>query len=128
MLFIFAILNVSAINPFLLCVAVLGVCLCVLPFCVMQILCSIALCVCDYHRGCIIYCIVIGLCCVYMYTNPFLPTGKSGILLLHEAKFLLSILSTNLMSQTLLKVFVPKALIINLISYNFGSNKIVLVN
>ena len=63
-----------------------------------------------------------------MYTNPFLPTGKSGILLLHEAKFLLSILSTNLMSQTLLKVFVPKALIINLISYNFGSNEIVLVN
>ena len=64
MLFIFAILNVSAINPFLLCVAVLGVCLCVLPFCAMQILCSIALC--DYHCGCIIYSIVIGLCCVYM--------------------------------------------------------------
>ena len=98
---------------------------CALLHCVCVCVC---VCVCDYHCGCIIYCIVIGLCCVYMYTNPFLPTGKSGILLLHEAKFLLSILSTNLMSQTLLKVFVPKALIINLISYNFGSNKIVLVN
>ena len=114
------------------CVLLYWVCVCVCCLFVRCKFCAllhcVCVCVCDYHRGCIIYCIVIGFCCVYMYTNPFLPTGKSGILLLHEAKFLLSILSTNLMSQTLLKVFVPKALIINLISYNFGSNKIVLVN
>ena len=80
----------------------------------MQILCSIALCVCvcDYHRGYIIYSIVIGLCCVYMYINLFLPTGKSGIFLLHEAKFLLSLLSTNLMSQFCSNFSFPKPLLL----------------
>ena len=59
------------------CVLLYWVCVCVCyPFCAMQILCSIALCVCDYHREYIIYSIVIGLCCVCIYINPFFADWK----------------------------------------------------
>ena len=55
----------------------IGVCLCVLSFlCDANSVLYCIVCVCDYHREYIIYSIVIGLCCVCMYINPFFADWK----------------------------------------------------